>query len=134
MRALKKIVLDLNYMRQFTQNKYIEAERKNRYIGAKMKKEATNYSRAVVAQAMQNGIQFNWPVKLVFVWYLPDKKIDPDNWSFLKKFIFDGMQRAIINRKPFLDNDNFTNVHKGYNESFEIDKRHPRLEIYEVEI
>lgn len=120
-------------MKKFTQNKYIDGERKNRFIGSKMKREATEYVCTVVIQAMQNGIQFDWPVKLSFDWYLPDKRIDMDNWSFLKKFIFDGMQTAKYKRRPFLDNDNFANIHLGYDESFEVDRVNPRLEIYEVE-
>jgi len=130
---VNKIVLDLNYMKQFTQNKYIDGERKNRFIGSKMKKSATKYVREVVTQSMQDGIKFDWPVKLAFDWYLPDKRIDMDNWSFLKKFIFDGMQTAKVRQDVFLDNDNFANMRKGYTETFEIDRNNPRLEIYEVE-
>ncbi|CAK1228767.1 Holliday junction resolvase RusA (prophage-encoded endonuclease) (RusA) [Fructobacillus tropaeoli] len=122
------IEFDLNVLKSYTLNKYIQAERQNRYIGSKMKKQATNYCQLVVQQAMVDGVRFEWPCKLEIKWYLPDQRIDPDNWSFTKKFIFDGMQKANISSEMFLPNDSYKFV-KGYDETFEVDKLHPRVEI-----
>ncbi|WP_338346245.1 dTDP-glucose pyrophosphorylase, partial [Fructobacillus cardui] len=87
------IEFDLNVLKSFTLNKYIQAERQNRYIGSKMKKQATNYCQLVVQQAMVNGERFEWPCMLELRWYVPNKRTDSDNWAFMKKFILDGMQK-----------------------------------------
>lgn len=129
---MDKIVLDLRILTDYTLNEYIKAERTSRFAASDIKKKATTYCRNIVATSMIKGVKFDWPVKLKFDWYLPNKRKDPDNWSFLKKFIFDGMQKAILHGTPFLDNDNFANVHNGYDEDFYIDKEWPRLEIYPV--
>lgn len=129
---MDKIVLDLRIMNDFTLNEYIKAERTSRFAASNIKKKATTYCRNITADVMIHGLKFDWPVKLKFDWYLPNRRKDPDNWSFMKKFIFDGMQKAIVQGVPFLDNDNFKNMHHGYDEDFYLDKDWPRLEIYQV--
>jgi len=74
---MDKVILDPNILRQFTLNKYIEAERKNRFIAAKLKKTATAYARNVFLQAITDDVSFSWPTKLKFDWYLPDKTDRP---------------------------------------------------------
>ena len=130
---MKKVILDPNILRKYTLNKYIEAERKNRYIAADLKRKATAYARNVFLQAITDNVSFSWPTKLKFEWHLPDRRIDPDNWAFTQKFIFDGMQKAQIGRRVFLDNDNVKNI-KGFDHDFYLDKENPRLEIYEMEV
>lgn len=131
MEDIDKVTLDLMVLKPMTLNKYIDAERKNRYIGARLKRIGTTYARNVFMQAMVDKIVFRWPCKLKLDWYLPDRRIDPDNWSFTRKFIFDGMQLAKVRGTVFLTNDNIQNI-KGFDEDFFIDKSNPRLEIYEV--
>ncbi|WP_312399524.1 dTDP-glucose pyrophosphorylase [Leuconostoc lactis] len=113
-------------------NKYIEAERKSKYIAAKLKRIGTAYARGVFLQAMVDNVLFTWPTKVKFDWYLEDRRIDPDNWAFTQKFIFDGMQTAKLHGKAFLENDNVKNV-GGFDHDFYLDKLNPRLEIYEME-
>lgn len=127
----KKITLDVEMLRSLTLNKYIDTERRNRYAGAKLKRLGTNYARNVFLQALVDGITFEWPCKLKFDWYLPDRRIDPDNWSFTRKFILDGMQTAKTRGRVFLQNDNMQNI-KGFDEDFYLDKSNPRLEIYAI--
>ena len=127
-----KICFNIEQYRDKTLNKYINAERTNKYAGSKLKKMGTLYAKRIVEQAMVDGIIFNWPCKLKFDWYLADGRIDPDNWDFIKKFIFDGMQKANVRGVPFLGNDNIKHI-KGYDHDFYIDKDNPRLEIYELE-
>lgn len=127
-----KICFNVEQYRDKTLHKYIHAERTNRYAGARLKKIGTLYAKKIVEQAMVDGIIFNWPCKLKFDWYLADGRIDPDNWDFIKKFIFDGMQKANVRGVKFLENDNIKHI-KGYDHDFYIDKDNPRLEIYELE-
>lgn len=126
------INFDLNVLKVGTLNKYINLERTNKYLASKLKKRLTYYCRSVVLKTMEDGVEFNWPCRLEFMWYLPDKRIDPDNWEFTQKFIFDGMQTAIIDGQPFLKNDSVQYV-KGKTHSYAIDKDNPRVEIREVE-
>lgn len=83
-----------------TLNEYINAERKNRYAAAKIKKQETFAAAVAVGNAMKQGVAFDWPCALKFTWHVKNRKKDPDNISFSKKFILDGMQKA-----GFLPND-----------------------------
>lgn len=130
--GLNKVTLDLTHLKPLTLNKYIEAERKNKYSAAKLKRIGTAYTRGVFLQAMVDDVLFTWPTKVKFDWYLEDRRIDPDNWAFTQKFIFDGMQTAKLRGKAFLENDNVKNV-GGFDHDFYLDKLNPRLEIYEME-
>ncbi len=130
--GLNKVTLDLTHLKPLTLNKYIEAERKSKYIAAKLKRIGTAYARGVFLQAMVDDMLFTWPTKVKFDWYLEDRRIDPDNWAFTQKFIFDGMQTAKLRGKAFLENDNVKNV-GGFDHDFYLDKLNPRLEIYEME-
>lgn len=122
------IEFDLKFLKEGTLNKYIEAERANRFKGANIKKRLTRYCELVVRQEMSAGVEFYWPSKLEFKWYLPDRKIDPDNWEFVQKFIFDGMQKAEWNGVPFLENDSVKYI-LGKKHKYKIDKDRPRVEI-----
>lgn len=122
------IEFDLKFLKEGTLNKYIEAERTNRFKGASIKKRLTRYCELVVRQEMSAGVEFYWPSKLEFKWYLPDMRIDPDNWTFTQKFIFDGMQRAKWNGRPFLENDGIKFI-KGISHTYEVDRDRPRVEI-----
>lgn len=130
--GLNKVTLDLTHLKPLTLNKYIEAERKSKYIAAKLKRIGTAYARGVFLQATVDDMLFTWPTKVKFDWYLEDRRIDPDNWAFTQKFIFDGMQTAKLRGKAFLENDNVKNV-GGFDHDFYLDKLNPRLEIYEME-
>lgn len=122
------IEFDINILRTVTLNKYIQMERTSRYIAGKAKKQLTNYCAMVIRQAMVDGERFDWPCSVVFTWYLPDGRIDPDNWAFTQKFVFDGMQKATLGTDKFLENDNVENVRK-IEHVFLYDKEKPRLEI-----
>ena len=72
---------------------------------------------------MNAGVQFKWPCRLKFTWYLRDKRKDPDNVAFAKKFILDGFQQC-----GFMSNDNWAHI-IGFVDEFFVDKEHPRVEI-----
>lgn len=69
-----------------TLNEYIQGERSNKYIGAKIKKEATQR----VAWEVKQHRPLTEKVHCIFQWYTKDKRKDHDNIAFAKKFILDG--------------------------------------------
>jgi len=101
-----------------TLNEYILAERRNRFLGAKLKKQATEN----VAWQVKRLKKINGPATYTFLWYVKNSKTDSDNIAFACKFIFDGLQEAGI-----LANDSFKNV-LAIDHRFQIDKNE-RVEV-----
>ena len=84
-------------------NEYINAERSNRFIAAKMKEEATTN---VMIEAMSQGRKLlSGLYDVTFYHIVSDNKKDPDNIYFKQKFIFDGFVKARI-----LPNDGRKNI------------------------
>lgn len=73
-------------------NDYVNAERSNRFMGAKMKKYYTDYVTQLLLE--ESWESFDKPVAISFEWYEANQKRDPDNIIFAKKFILDGMVKA----------------------------------------
>lgn len=72
-----------------TLNKYIQAERSNRFVAAKLKRENTE---AVGWQLLEQKIKpINRKCNFDFTWYCKNQKEDPDNISFAQKFVFDAL-------------------------------------------
>lgn len=107
-------------------NKYSNAQRSNAYMGAKMKKDATNKCALYARKYRNLGVRFSIPCKLKFTWYTKDKREDPDNIASAKKFVLDGFQAAGL-----LENDTHKYI-RGFVDEFEIDKVNPRVEIEEI--
>ena len=102
-------------------NEYINVERSNKFAAAKMKKDATNLVFwSLKSQKCKESFA---TVYLIIKYFCKDKRKDKDNISFQKKFIMDGMQKAGI-----IPNDGWNNI-LGWDESFEIDKENPRIEV-----
>ena len=76
-------------------NEYINAERRNRFIASKIKKDETE---AVVSQTLKHaGKVTEFPVNIIFTWHVVPKRgkyPDPDNVSFAQKFVLDGLVKA----------------------------------------
>lgn len=106
-----------------TLNEYINAERSNKHLAAKMKKTYTD----ICAYSFIRATRPEGSAYFAFRWYRKDKRADPDNVAFAKKFIFDGMVKA-----KFLVNDGWTQVSELHDEFF-IDKKNPRVEIIILE-
>ena len=104
-------------------NKYIDAERSNRYVAAKIKRHDTSYVawQAKVAKAPKVT---SYPVIISFVWYTKDARIDCDNICFARKFILDGLVEAGV-----LENDSRKFVAGFGGDAFAIDKHNPRIEV-----
>ena len=58
-----------------------------------------------------------------FTWYRKNRRTDPDNIAFAKKFLLDAMEEVGI-----IDNDGWKNV-AGFIDDFFVDKSNPRVEI-----
>lgn len=97
-----------------TLNDHDEANRRNKFAGAKLKKEMTDY----VAWQVKGAPAITQPCIITFNWYYSGKH-DLDNIRFAAKYILDGMVKAGIlpddSQKWVLGfgGDYFTKVSKG---------------------
>lgn len=101
-------------------NKYINAERTSRYAAARIKKEETD--RCTWAFKGIKPIT-KPPITIDFKWYVPNKRQDPDNVAFAKKFILDGMVKAGV-----IPNDGMNWI-LTLTDFFLFDKENPRVEV-----
>lgn len=95
-----------------TLNDYINAERRNKYNASKIKRDNTNRVHNIAKVK-----RFKLPHGLYDVhidWYKPNNKMDHDNISFCKKFVFDGLVKA-----GSIQNDN-PKVINNFSDSFHI--------------
>ena len=106
-------------------NTYIDAERSNRYAGAKIKREMTDYI-TLLAKRLKTGIRT--PVRITYRWYCKNKRKDKDNIAFAKKFIQDGLVNAGV-----LKNDGWNDI-EGFSDEFYVDKQNPRVEVEIIEL
>ena len=106
-------------------NTYISAERSNRYAGAKIKREMTDYI-TMLAKCLKT--QFRVPVRITYHWYCKNKRKDKDNIAFAKKFIQDGLVNAGV-----LKNDGWNDI-EDFKDRFYIDKANPRVEVEITEL
>ena len=91
-------------------NDYIKIERTNKYAGAKVKKQYTNTTMYL---SMNKG-KIKTPCRLKFTWYVKNKRTDPDNTAFAKKFVLDGLVKAGV-----LPDDTFKHI-KGFIDDFKV--------------
>lgn len=107
-------------------NEVIEANRRNKYAGAKIKKDNETiviyYARLYELKPI-----VNYPVKVIIHWYEKDRRRDWDNVMSAKKFIFDGLQKAGVLKG---DGQKYIDCIEEYQH---ISKEHPRIEIEIVE-
>ena len=115
-----KFILEGEYS---TLNEYSDANRTHYRYGASIKKAET--ARAVYELMVhQEVLKLPAPKSVFkFTWYRKNKRTDPDNICFAKKFILDAMEEVGI-----IDNDGWKNV-AGFIDEFEVDKDNPRVEI-----
>lgn len=71
-------------------NDYIEAERTNRHIAAKMKRETDQ----LICWQIKQMKTVKEKIRIRFIWHEETKRRDPDNVAFAKKFILDAMQKC----------------------------------------
>ena len=110
------------YYKFTTLNKYISAERTNKFKGSSIKKTET----AIVKNTLLNKKPFPTPCRLKFTWLIKNKRTDLDNIAFCKKFILDGIVQAKI-----IPDDTMKYV-IGFVDEFEIsNKEGVRIEVIE---
>jgi len=98
---------------------YVNAERGNRFAGARIKKDATEMVQWSATRAPLCIGQ----VVVRFTWYTKNEKKDADNVAFAKKFVLDGLVNAGV-----LINDSRRFV-RGFEDRFEVDADNPRIEV-----
>lgn len=103
-------------------NTYIDAERRNRFKAAKIKKQETE--KVYWECKEQKTKKINAPITELFIdWYVKDMKKDADNITFAKKFILDGLVMAKV-----LPNDGRKYIN-AFSDMIYVDKKHPRIEV-----
>lgn len=108
-------------------NELIDAERRHRQLGAKLKRQAENIVRMYIRQQLR-GYKPKTPVTLYYYYYEPNRKRDKDNISaFAHKVIQDSLVKEGI-----IDNDGWDYV-KDFFDRFDVDKAFPRIEVEIVE-
>lgn len=114
---MRKIIIPGEFI---TLNEYIKAERTNKYLAAKMKKNETlrvQYETNDVYPLPGGKLDYT------FHWYRKDRRTDPDNIFHSSKQIFDGLQASGV-----IEGDGWKQIGKITHECF-VDKEHPRVEI-----
>ena len=101
-----------------TLNKYIAAMNRNRYIGNKIKQDETEIARLHFI-----GKKFDTPCYIKFRWFVKDKRTDPDNIAFAKKYILDGIVKA-----KSIPDDTMRHI-LGFTDEFIIDKNNVGVEV-----
>ena len=104
-----------------TLNEYSEAERTHYRYGASIKKAETNRA-ALELKSQWDGVPIPKSV-FKFTWYRKNRRTDPDNMVFAKKFILDAMQQVGI-----IKNDGWKQV-AGFIDEWDVDPDDPRVEI-----
>ena len=109
---MRKIEIEIPY--KFPSlNQYINECRKNKFAGAKMKKQIQYDISFFIARLPR----FENPIKINFKWVEDNKRRDLDNVAFAKKFILDAL---VENGKLKDDNRRFVTA---FTDSFSYDKK-----------
>ncbi len=104
-------------------NEYIDACRRNKHFGAKLKKDAEDIVTVCARKTLRRW-RASGPVFMRYVWYEPNRKRDKDNISGMgRKIIQDAMVRA-----GYLRNDGWSEI-VGFSDEFYVDKKEPRIEV-----
>lgn len=107
-----------------TLNPFISENRKNKYAGALLKKEETlRVYYEMLVQKVKKIKLGRGKLYIRFNWYRSNKKTDPDNIAFARKFIMDGLVLAKV-----IPDDTW-NIIGGFSDRFYVDKKNPRVDI-----
>lgn len=101
-------------------NELILANRRNRFLGAKIKHEQTDICAAAASGCRRPR---GYPLMIHIHWVEKNSRRDPDNVASAKKYILDGLQAAGI-----IENDGPKQI-RGFIDTFSVDKDRPRIEV-----
>lgn len=114
-------MLEITLEGEFTTlNEYILAERGHYRKAAEIKKFETVRVQMETIGVLPIPSEY-YPMTVSFFWYRKNAKTDPDNVSFAKKFILDGLQKVGI-----LRNDTFKEIGR-FVDYFMIDPKNPHV-------
>lgn len=99
-----------------TLNQYVDAERTNRFIAAKLKRDTQEY----ISWLTLGHPVFHSHVYVAFTWIRPDMRCDKDNVAFAKKFVLDALQEAGV-----IENDSWR-MCTPFDLGYKVNKKHPR--------
>ena len=103
-------------------NEYVNKCRGNKFGGGAAKKQEDWVVSHYIWSCLQ-GVKFEGQVQMDFTWYCKDRRQDPDNICFAKKFILDALVKC-----GTIPNDNWRYI-KGFTDTFEVDSENPRIEV-----
>ena len=107
-------------------NEYVEAERRNRFKAAQMKRDAQDWVILCIKKYMR-GVHIMRPVYIRYFWHEPNRRRDKSNVSgYGRKVIEDALVEAGV-----LQDDGWDEI-EGFEDRFFLDKANPRI-IVEVE-
>ncbi|MBO7172146.1 MAG: hypothetical protein J6V52_04245 [Bacteroidaceae bacterium] len=107
-------------------NEYIQAERTNKYVAARIKDEYQGIIMTYIKKCLGSW-KPRTPVWMHYTWYEKDRRRDKDNVSFARKFIQDALVKART-----LPNDGWKEI-EGFDDTFLVDAKNPRIEVEIVE-
>jgi len=103
-------------------NTEINSAKKHWSYYAKHKK---TWTTIVMYEAKKQLYKITYPkLHLEFFWYTKNKRKDPDNVAFAKKYILDGIKEAGI-----IPDDSMTYI-VSFADFFHIDTKNPRVEVH----
>lgn len=109
-------------------NDYSDAQRRNKYAGAKMKRQAQDNVLAVIL-AQLGRKRVNGRVMIKYTFYEPNRKRDMDNVSaFAHKVIQDALVEL-----GTIENDGWKHI-AGMHDLYFVDKKNPRIEVELIEV
>jgi Holliday junction resolvase RusA-like endonuclease len=103
-------------------NTVIDANRRNKYSGAKIKAQNDKICRSYIPQKLK-GIRLPYPVIVTIDWYEKDRRRDLDNIYSGKKFILDSLVECGV-----LQGDGQKWV-IGLVDRIHTDRKNPRIEV-----
>jgi len=107
-------------------NEYIDAERGNRYAGARMKQDCTD--TVAWLASIEEPVE-TYPVRVSFHWFAKNRRRDIDNIvSFGQKVCLDGLVRG-----GAITNDSMKYVRELHH-TVSVDSNNPRVEIEITEV
>lgn len=103
-------------------NEYINAQRRGRQLGARLKRETEERILWSIRQQLR-GVRFDVPVVMHYLWVEKNRKRDKDNIAFARKFVQDALVKSGV-----LRNDGWGEI-VGFSDAFAVDKKNPRVEV-----